>query len=425
MHLTIKKYKNDKITCSKLGLVYILSMTIAEVHQSGLFSWYYLTAILIGVFWAGVGFVKYLKVGIQTQEHKQLKKVMFLLIFPRIVFFVYNIIIYAMGIGYTPFIKSSFIQSVFSPCILLGGFGAYYLFGKKTLRYFLYSVALTYFISLSVLMIRLGPVSFVQGIFSVITRIDAINPFEQNSDMVLSLGLLLIFYLNSFIKTKSKEIGHASIIFILVILGGKRIEILALVVIGCAIKFTKLMAERKRNILQMIVSIIMIGFMFFFVYLVISGWLSFYLYSQNINTMGRIKMWDYVAQYAEFNPLYMGKGASFSNLILEANKVLTYNGKVYVLHSDVLKIFFDYGFFMFVFWTIYYLIFIPHKCRLKFGYEMSNLMWSLMIFLFALYFTDNAFDYFIVQNVLVIVILQGIMRKSENLKIEKVKNLEE
>ena len=88
--LKIKKLKKHKITFSGLGLIYILSMTVAELHQTGLFNWYYLTPILIGVFWAGIGFLKYIDNSTKGMLYMQIKKVGKLLIFPWIIFILYN-----------------------------------------------------------------------------------------------------------------------------------------------------------------------------------------------------------------------------------------------------------------------------------------------------------------------------------------------
>lgn len=413
--LKIKKLKKHKITFSGLGLIYILSMTVAELHQTGLFNWYYLTPILIGIFWAGIGFLKYIYNSTKGMLYMQIKKVGKLLIFPWIIFILYNILIYSLGVGYKPFFKSSFVQIMFVPCIILGALGSYYIFRKNTLKYFLYSVFLQYTITLIILLFRMGPANFITGVFGIFSGNSVSNPFEQNSDMLFALGLLVIFYFDNFIKNKSTESNHAVLILILVLLGGKRIELLALLVICLASMFTRIMIEKNRNRVQTIISTVLLISMYIFVYLVIKGKFSEYIYSHNINAMGRMRMWDYVAQYTQFNPTYMGKGYSFSNLILELNEVLTYNGKVYVLHSDILKIFYDLGFVMFSFWGVYHLFVIPHCCRKKFGYEFSNLIWTLMSFLFVSYFTDNVATYFISQTVLVIILLQYIMRKNEEI----------
>ena len=81
-------------------------------------------------------------------------------------------------------------------------------------------------------------------------------------------------------------------------------------------------------------------------------------------------MWDYVAQFTEFSPDYLGNGYQFSNLILEHDRVHVYNGHTYVLHSDILKEYFDMEFIQFV---------IPYLFRKKYVYRIGNFCWSLII----------------------------------------------
>lgn len=418
MRTKIKKIKFNKISFSRLGLLYIVTMTIAELYQTGLLTWYYLTAILIGFFWGGLGFLKYICNRKDNAWKKSVKQMCLLFMLPWAVFFIYNMIIFSCGIAYKPFMKSSFVQILFVPCIILGAIGSFYLFKRNTLRYFLYSICLQYIIMLTVELFKMGPFEFFYGILGIFTGNSVNNPFEQNSDVVLALGLLLVFYFDIFVRKRTLETNHAFLVLILVLLGGKRIEILAVIAICLEKLFTGILEEKKQNQVQNFISSLLLFTMFIFVYLVISGAFSAFVYSHDINAMGRMKMWDYVAQYASFGPSYFGRGYSFSNLILELNDVLTYKSKVYVLHSDILKIYYDLGFAMFSFWSVYHLFVLPNRCRKKFGYEIGNMAWALMMFLFVLYFTDNAATYFITQTTLVYILLQTIIRKNENVNYD-------
>lgn len=409
-----------KIRITKPALVYVILTTLALIHQAGVFNLYYLTSILISAFifgWAVVSCSARRKSFVLIGS--EIGYVARLLMLPWVVFIGYNFFLYASGTGYAAFIKSSFVQICFAPCIILGAIGSYYLFGKNTIRYFLYAVVLHYIVLLCYKMITLGPSLFFMGIASIVTNTDYSNPFEANTDLALALGILLVFYCDKFISNETSEKKHIFAVAILVILCGKRIELLSLIIICISSFLTKLLSERHRKIMQNIISISLIALMYFFVYLVISGIMSVYVYSHGINTMGRMKMWDYVAQYASFSVVYMGKGYSFSNLILEKNSVLTYMGRVYVLHSDVLKIFFDMGFLIFSFWLIYNLLYLPKKIRNKFGFRSGNLTWFVTIYLFILYLTDNCINYYACQTLYVLVILQSI-RLERNVNVDKL-----
>lgn len=404
------KFENTKISFTKNGLFFILLCSLALIHQAGILNMYYLTAIFVSIIMFGWAMLQYIRNGKNghTRFAIQIKNMGKLFLFPWIILIAYNILIFALGIAYSPFMKSSFVQIMFAPCIILGALGSYYLFKEKTLRYFLYAVVLQYIVVTVYKLFDMGASEFFRGIASIITGSGDINPMEANSDLVLALGLLLIFYSDNLIKFSSDEKRHVAFIGIMVLLGGKRIEFLAILVIILASIFSKALSERKRKIIQNIIGVFVCIALFLFVYLVISGLLSTYVYSHGINTMGRMKMWDYVAQYVKFSPDYFGKGYSFSNLILEQNSVLTYGGKTYVLHSDVLKIFFDMGFWMFSFWLYFSLFVFPKKVRKLFGFKVGNLVWFLIIYLFVLYTTDNCINYYASQTLFVFVVLRSI-----------------
>lgn len=397
------------IRISSLGIFFVITMLLGELHQAGIINFYYLTAILISLMWAILGLLCYIK----SNNRKSLfsSNVIFVgkkLLFPWLIFILYNIFIFATGTGYKSILKTSFVQIMFAPCIILGALGAYYIFKNKTIRYFLYSVFLEYIIVLLYELVILGPSDFFNGILTIFSGNSIGNPFELNSDMALGLGLLVLYYFNARVKKNSTITNHAGIILLLTILGGKKIQWLALIATCLASIVCHILPEKKRNRLQYIISLLITVALFLFVFMEIKGYLSTIVYSLGINTMGRIKMWDYIAQYASFDPTYMGHGYAFSNLMLEINKVHVYQGHTYVLHSDVLKIFFDLGFWMFSFWVIYNLFYLPKSFRVKFNYRVGNLAWYLSLMLFFLYTTDNAINYFITQTIYVFILLQGI-----------------
>lgn len=401
--------QNLKITITPLGLLYVTTVTLALFHQSGLFSFYYLTSILISLFWLIMGILNY--VIIKTKKKSELfeieKKVASYLLFPWIVMIIYNIILYSTGNGAEQFIKSSFVQIMFVPIIIGGAVGSYSIFGSRVIEYLKYAMLIYYTLAIPIMLYNLGATNFMFGILSPFIGSLATNPFEQNSDLVLSLGILVIYYFDFSKGMKKKKwllpLG-------LLILGGKRIILLSLFVL-CGIKiFNSILSIRNRVRLQYFLSFVLLVAMFVFVYVVKSSILSNYVYSHGINTMGRVKMWDYVAQYVEFSPSYWGRGYAFSNLLLELDRVLTFGNKVYVLHSDILKIYYDLGFLIFTYWGIYNLFILPRKIGKNYNLKSENTVWLLTIYLFLLYFTDNALTYFTVQTVYTYTVIDTIRK---------------
>ncbi|WP_105207938.1 O-antigen ligase family protein [Streptococcus suis] len=398
-----------KITISPLGLLYVAMITLALFHQSGLFSFYYLTSILVSLFWLIMGMLSYLitKKRTKSELYAIEKKVASYLLIPWIAMIIYNVILYSTGNGAEQFIKSSFVQIMFAPIIIGGAAGSYIIFGNKVIEYTKYAILIYYITAIPIMLYNLGVANFINGVLSPFTGSLVTNPFEQNSDLVLSLGILVIYYFD-YSKGMKKSLWLLPLM--LLILGGKRIMLLSLLIL-CGIKiYSSMMSIKNKVRLQYFLSFVLLVAMFIFVYLIKSSIFSNYVYSHGINTMGRVKMWDYVAQYVEFSPSYLGYGYAFSNLLLEQNRVLTFGNKVYVLHSDILKIYYDLGFWIFTYWGIYNLFRLPHKIGKNYNLKIENTVWLLTIYLFLLYFTDNALTYFTVQTLYTYTVIDTIRK---------------
>ena len=67
------------------------------------------------------------------------------------------------------------------------------------------------------------------------------------------------------------------------------------------------------------------------------------------------------------------------------------------VHSDILKIYIENGFILFGLWLWYYLIAITKSFAKKINTSTAVLFFTLTIYTFILYFTDNVENYFIYQ----------------------------
>jgi len=399
--------KNKGIRISKIGLLFLAILSVAFMHQSGLLPMYYLTAILVSAFMAIYGALSYIH-SRNRNKTEYIFQVGKLLLVPWFLFIIYNFFLYLTHNGEILFIKSSFIQIMFTPIIIMGALGFFYTFKKNALKYFVYAIIVHYIFLIIIQLVDMGLGNFVSGVLTVFQGNSIGNPFETNSDLVLSLGFLVIYYCDHFIKIKDKNNRHALLMLILIILGGKRISFVALILISAFFIFSNQLSYRRKVKIEMILSVIVILGAFLYVYLIDSGIFSTFVWSRGINTMGRVKMYDYVAQFMDMKPTYLGKGYSFANLLLEQEQVLTFQNHVYGLHSDVLKMYVEMGFMVFLFWMVYNLIHLPQKITSKYGNKVGSLFWFLTIYLFSTYFTDNTINYFITQSLYVILILHSI-----------------
>ena len=406
------KIKLKRINFSKIGLLYILSMTLVGVHQAGIYNGYYLTPFLIGIAWFGFGIIRRIREN-KIRYNKNIDYIINLFLRPWIIFIAYNFFLYITGYGYMEFVKSSFVQIMFVPCIILGVWGAYNIFGENTQRYLLYSIFLQYIVVLIALLVKMRPNNFVSGTMSAFTGDSINNPFEANSDVVLSLGILLIYLSNKLIRTNRIKHGNIWVTAVVFFLGGKRICFVSIVCVIIYTLFAQLIPENKRIAIQNVVSGLFICGYMCFVYIIKSGLLSAYIWSHGINSMGRINMWDYISHYYDMKLTFLGNGYSFCNLILERDRPYTFNGHVYALHSDALKMYIELGFVMFLFWLVYNLYIMTNALRKKYGSKVSNIYWAITAYIFILYLTDNPINYYITQTTYIVVVLQivGIANK--------------
>ena len=399
-----------KIYLSRTGLIFLFIISIAELFQAGILPVWYLTAILISCILFGFGFLLYIRNRNKLTQETILP--VRLLIGQWIIYDIYNIWLYVIGVGHTDFFKSSMIQMTFPLIILLGGWGFYYIFKRNALRYFVYSIVINFILVLVYQLFKMGPRNFFGGIMGVFNGISVGNPFETNSDAVFSIGLYFLYLVNQKNFEKPPRKRKLLILLILIILCGKRSQYLALAVLAIFSLLTGFVPEKKLYKFETIASIMMIVTYYGYIYLMDTGILSSFLYDSGINGMGRIQMWSYVAQYFDFSPMFLGHGYSFSTLMLENNRVWTYNGAVYSLHGGVIGFYNDLGFIIFGLWMIINLIVIPKYYRKRYGYHVTNLYWVLTVYLFVLYLTESSINHFITQTLYIVILLHAI-----NLKI--------
>ena len=238
-------------------------------------------------------------------------------------------------------------------------------------------------------------------------------------DLVLSLGCIFVYFIykiNMQNKITKNDFFNILIILLILGLGMKRITILGIIISFIFIKFIKYVSEKNKikvcKILGVAVSIICYVFVFF----ILNGEILYELCAKyNINLMGRNYYYDVIAGYGEFSIKFLGTGRnSVSKILTEQYNYLHVGG----VHSDILKSYVENGFIVFGLWLWYYLFFITKKYAKKYGNTAAILYFSLTLYTFILYFTDNVENYFIYQLFYIIIPITYIIRQN-NMNKEK------
>lgn len=395
-----------RISISVLGFVFLILLTIVELFLAGILPMWYLTAVMLSITFCALGALLIIKKGRINIKINPIA----MLPLQWGIYIIYNLFLYIFKIGTPEFQKSSLIQSTIPMIILLGGYAFYAIFENYALKYFICSVFLNFILVLIIQFYKMGVTDFFAGISSVFNGLSVNNPFEKNADAIFCLGLYFIYMCNREFWNQQKTKKYKFVLMLLLlILCGKRSQFLALSLIALFfIIIGRHVSEKMLYRLEKGVSIAFIIIYYVYIYLIANGELITFLYDKGINGMGRLQMWGYVSQFITFSPKFMGNGYSFSTLMLESNRIWTYNDAVYGLHGSVIGFYSDLGFIMFGLWLVINMLIIPSILKRVYDRKISDLYWMMTVYLFVLYLTESSINHFMTQSLYIIILLHAV-----------------
>ena len=173
--------------------------------------------------------------------------------------------------------------------------------------------------------------------------------------------------------------------------------------------FNKVMDKRNRCIMLwgMVGVMICLAYVFLVKSQILLEWFS----ANGINTQGRNSLYRFIEQYYEFSPRFWGRGDGYTGkLLTDLARSGNGIGKIVALHSDILRVFVEYGFWGSIVWYAYYLIFLPGRFKKK-NRKMYEMLFVLAMYLFIIYLTDNASSYMLCQMLYILLPLQFAVRE--------------
>ena len=221
-------------------------------------------------------------------------------------------------------------------------------------------------------------------------------------DLTFAMGLFFLYYM--FVENK-KERSHIKKIllsFILIVLGLKRIEILALAVaiVSYWVVLRKGKTMKGRSIFFFLVfSMLTVGY----VYIIGSGTLEILATRFGIDFMGRLSYYSYARKFYKFSPLFLGNGYTYfsrywGSLYSSGFRIGGY-GVAASIHSDILVMFIEIGFIGMLIWIYYCFKYKTVKLNRRNGTAVGEYYLLATIYMFILYLTDNTSTYFITQMI--------------------------
>lgn len=381
-----KSIRNTFIT-----LLFFLSMFFICSQQAMLFNMNYLVQYVATYPWIVFAIFFYFSNEMDYDKKIIVKRVLFLIITPWLFVIAITFFSYLFGEASRNYLRTSLINLANILTVYFFATSAFILFGDKIIKIFISTFSAIY-VAVFIKGILLNGVEQTLGtLLSIWRGGEAVGNVFEIGDITFASGILLILFLWQYFIDGKKNILYVLVTLLFVLLGIKRMQIVSLLLV-CFWLF--LIRRKNLNFMYRLTSLIAFSFIIIsliFIYSISTGTLYRLLWEWEINTMGRVKMWEYISNYMSFSPQYFGKGYGFTL------RKLSENYFEYVLHSDILRFYVELGFIPFVLWEYLNLFYIKNKIKLIFSKKEAMFSFLIISYLFILHFTDNTTNYFVTQ----------------------------
>ena len=214
-------------------------------------------------------------------------------------------------------------------------------------------------------------------------------------DLTFAMGELLIFYC-----AFGKRHSHRRLILLLAggffLLGWKRSAIPG-VLLSCGVGIAcEKMPEKKAMRLITTAGMFMILLAYLYIYVVREGIVEWLTKTYDIDMMGRNELYAWIGKYYEFKPSFMGQGIGFITEIMKEaieshTSVLNHELSI---HSDILARYIELGFVGNLLWSALTYIYTYYYIARHQSARAGALYFSLLIYCYITYFTDNTVSYY-------------------------------
>lgn len=395
---------------SLVGILVIYYMLMESAFpfsiNSNMVTFFYWTKFIMAIMVIVYAFIK--KRNIKELKDMRLisKKLRTYMIFPWIAILLYSVIIWLSQHTATPYITRGMSTIVSNVIPVLLGFALVELYGKRILKLIIFAVGLMTITNYIMGCVVNGP-SFIIQLFNIFQEESIILKYKEIHELAYISGLILIYY---FLK-KDYKIDK----FWILIIGAcfffawKRIGLLALATALLFYMIVEKMSNRSKQFNIYFGALLAIIICLVYVALCTSNELTAILDSFGINMMGRNILYSYFGKFCDFSLLYPGRGIGFVSrqfnyITIEDVGFVMYQLKQ-GLHNDLMCMYIELGMIFFIFWLFYQLIYIPLKINRYFGTRAALFCFSLIIFNFVTYTTDNTLRYFVFQTVYIALVM--------------------
>lgn len=334
-----------------------------------------------------------------NEKKKIIRSNFFLVVAPFFAFFAYTLFLW-LGESGVSFANYTRLCSTFLHLILAYGYActAIYLFREKGINHLFWAGVCSYvFGSVLYLIFSFGLSGLNSYVRTLILGEESIANYAMEvHDLTFAMGIFFLYYL--FFENKFERHHKTKIVVsvILILLGLKRIEILALCI--ATIVYILLLKRGKRiNIRASICAVCAVAICLIYVYAIKSGIITAIMMKYGIDDSGRLSYYIFSKSFYEFSGSYFGKGWTWFSRYFEQLYISGYRIDDYriaaSIHSDILVMFIEIGFVLFVLWVLYMFTARPIILAKQSGTLTGECVLLLTLYMFILYLTDNTLNY--------------------------------
>ena len=110
----------------------------------------------------------------------------------------------------------------------------------------------------------------------------------------------------------------------------------------------------------------------------------------NVDMMGRTNIYRNASKLFEISPFYLGLGFGYAAKYM-------FDTTNFAVHSDIVRMYIELGFFPFFAWLWYYIYFVPQKVVDVIGSEAGKICIAATIFTFSTFLVENTLGLYPLQ----------------------------
>lgn len=273
-----------------------------------------------------------------------------------------------------------------------------YLFKGAAMRYTLYAMSIAYGYIIFRAISNYGISGFIKSLIIFATslgiRTEGAMAQLEVHDMTFAFGFFVVYYFQAGKKEPRRWLCRilSSVCFIL---GYKRIAIFGVVIaLMYSFYFRRIRASEKEHALRRF----SIGlFLFCYAYLFMTRYdlMTKAMNLLGINMMGRSGLYDFVNQYYDISPTFLGYGFNYMRSFLVALRAAGDSPFATAsIHNEIVRQFLELGFWGYLMWSGYELLIRPRWMLNRHGLSSAKMYMLCTLYIFITYLTDNTMYYY-------------------------------